>query len=180
MTGVSLIEIIGYGVVGVVLLALLTHVYASVIAAPWVPTRRKDYARIVQALGPLTHETIADLGAGGGGVMRAIARAYPGVRVVGYEISLLAWIIAQWLNGFWGLRKRCEIRMKNFYEEDLSRFDAVYCFLTPSAMRKLKPKFERELKPGTRVVSYAFSIPGWEGEKRKESPAHTPLFVYQR
>lgn len=161
------------------LTVLATHAYASVIAAPWVPTRRKDYKRILQALGPLTNESIADLGAGGGGVMRAVARAYPQVHIIGYEISIPAWISAKLLNGIMGLGNRCAVRMKNFYKEDLSRFDAVYCFLTPMAMQKLKGKFSRELKPGAKVVSYAFLIPGWEAEKHKEKPTDVPIFVYR-
>ena len=176
MSGLDLIAIV-FGVI--LFFALFTHAYASVIAAPWVPTRKKDYHRIIQALGPLTNETIADLGAGGGGVMRAIGRRYPQVKMVGYEISLPAWCVAAWLNGVSGLGKRCEIRLKNFFNEDLSEFDIIYCFLTPMAMKKLQGKFTRELKPGTKVVSYAFLIPGWEGTALR-APGKVPIFVYQR
>jgi hypothetical protein len=55
--------------------------------------------------------------------------------------------------------------VKNFYNQDLSKADIFFCFLTPKAMLKLSAKFESELKPGTRIISYAFSIPGWSPEK---------------
>ncbi|MEW6610468.1 MAG: class I SAM-dependent methyltransferase [Patescibacteria group bacterium] len=166
--------------VGAVLIFLIgTHGYAGIIAASWVPTRRKDYGRIIKALEGIEGGVIADLGCGGGGVMRAIARAYPEVSMVGYEISIPAWIMVRLVNTLSGLSTRCSVHWKNFYQEDLSRFDAVYCFLTPMAMKKLKPKFERELKPTAIVISYAFFIPGWKGERITQDSS-APLFRYIR
>ncbi len=164
---------------GILIFILVTHGYAGIIAASWVPTRKKDYARITKALEGLQEGMVADLGSGGGGVMRAVARAFPKVTVVGYEISVPAWFIAKLLNGFTGLSGRCTVRMKNFYKENLSGYDAVYCFLTPMAMRKLKPKFERELKPSALVISYAFQIHGWEGERLTQNSS-VPIYKYRR
>ena len=44
---------------------------------------------------------------------------------------------------------------------DLSAATVVTCYLMPHAMHLLKPKFETTLKPGTRIVSHAFSLDGW-------------------
>ena len=38
----------------------------------------------------------------------------------------------------------------------------VTLFLLTSVNEKLKPKLELELKPGTRVVSHEFQMPGWK------------------
>jgi hypothetical protein len=111
--------------------------------------------------------------------MRAVAQANPQAHVVGYEISILAWSTAQLLNNIYGLGRRGEVRYKNFYKENLSEFDVIYCFLTPMAMKRLKDKFERELKPGARVVSYAFQVPGWEGRALRVL-GNVPIFVYSR
>lgn len=166
--------------VGAVLVFIIgTHGYAGIIAASWVPTWGKDYGRIIKALEGFQGGTIIDLGCGGGGVMRALARAYPNVRIIGYEISVPAWLIAKLLNGLLGLRKRCEVRWRNFYNVSLHEADAVYCFLTPMAMKKLQPKFERELKPSAIVISYAFQIHGWEGERLAQD-ASVPIFRYIR
>lgn len=47
------------------------------------------------------------------------------------------------------------------------------CFLWPGAMERLRPRFEEQLAPGTRIVSHWHPIPGW-------SPAAVdrPLHVY--
>jgi hypothetical protein len=38
----------------------------------------------------------------------------------------------------------------------------VLCYLITAASAALKPKFEAELKPGTRVVMESFPVPGWK------------------
>lgn len=162
---------------GILFFILFTHGYAGIIAASWVPTWGKDYGRIIKAFEGLQEGTVIDLGCGGGGVMRVLAREYPKARIIGYEISVPAWLIAQLLNGLLGLRRRCEVRWQNFYNVSLRDADAVYCFLTPMAMKKLKPKFERELKPSTIVISYAFQIHGWEGERLVQDSS-VPIFRY--
>ena len=39
-------------------------------------------------------------------------------------------------------------------------------YLSPSFNSRLAPKLMKELKPGTRVVSHAFDIPGWKPQQR--------------
>lgn len=47
---------------------------------------------------------------------------------------------------------------------DVSLADAsvVLCYMSSSASAALKPKFESELKPGTRIVMEMFPVPGWK------------------
>ena len=53
-------------------------------------------------------------------------------------------------------------------DADLSPATVIFCYLFPTASEVLKPKFEAELKPGTRVVMESFSIDGWEPDKTLE------------
>ena len=54
---------------------------------------------------------------------------------------------------------------------DVSLADAsvVLCYLITGASEALRPKFESELKPGTRVVMETFPVPGWKPAKTKET-----------
>nr|NGX50328.1 hypothetical protein [Chlamydiota bacterium] len=54
-----------------------------------------------------------------------------------------------------------KIMRQNFFKCSLHNADLVVCYLFPKGMTQLKSKFERELKPGTVVVSNTFAIPGW-------------------
>ncbi|MEB3847176.1 MAG: SAM-dependent methyltransferase, partial [Desulfurococcales archaeon] len=40
--------------------------------------------------------------------------------------------------------------------------DAVYMYLLTSINELLRPKLERELRPGARVATLDFQIPGWK------------------
>lgn len=40
--------------------------------------------------------------------------------------------------------------------------DIVFCFLSVDPMKRLKSKFEKELKTGSKVISYSFSIRDWK------------------
>lgn len=67
----------------------------------------------------------------------------------------------------------------DLFEVDVSPADVVALYLTTSANRRVKPKLERELKPGARVVSHNYHIPGWTPEKT-ESIRVDPGFYLSR
>jgi hypothetical protein len=48
---------------------------------------------------------------------------------------------------------------------NLSDADVVAIYLSDSVNAKLAPKLSRELKPGARVVSLDYTLPGWKPEK---------------
>ena len=47
------------------------------------------------------------------------------------------------------------------YSVDFRPATVVTAFLWPGAMARLRPKFEKELRPGTRVISRCHPIIGW-------------------
>ena len=69
----------------------------------------------------------------------------------------------------------------NYLKENLGEADVIFCYLLPKAMTHLKEKFETELKPGTRIFSRAFKIPGWTPRQRLQFSKHSPpVYVYVR
>lgn len=78
-----------------------------------------------------------------------------------------------------GLDGRVRIVHGDLFEVDVSPADVVTLYLTTSANRKVKPKLERELKSGARVVSHNYQIPGWTPEKT-ESIHIDPEFYLSR
>lgn len=149
--------------------------WAGLLAAPWVPTWSKDFPRIQNLAALQADDTVFELGAGEGRVLRLFAQT-PAKRIVGFELSLLPWCIA-WLRTrtFAG---RVEVLAKDFFRADFSFANVIFCFLTPPAMAKLKKKFATECKPGTRIVSYAFAIPGWEPEL-VDKPNEKAMAIYR-
>ena len=47
-------------------------------------------------------------------------------------------------------------------------------------LRKLKSKFEQELKPGTKVISYVWPIKGWTPVKIDECKGSPKMYLYTK
>jgi hypothetical protein len=145
----------------VIIIVFGTAGYAGLRAAPWLPVFNKDMDRICKLAQVKDTDLVYDLGSGDGRVIAAIANNSK-AQVVGYEISLLVYVWSVIKIFFLGLSKRVDIRFADFLNRDLGQATLIFCFLTPKAMIKLAPKFRQELKAGTRIVSYSFSLPGWQ------------------
>jgi predicted RNA methylase len=104
-------------------------------------------------------DLVYDLGCGDGRTIVTAARRY-GARAVGIEIDPLRYLWCQALITILGLRGRVRIVYGNFFKQDLSDASVVTCYLLQDTNNKLESKLKRELRPGTRVVSNTFSIPG--------------------
>lgn len=170
----------GLLVIGGLLLVLGTAAYAGLIAAPWVPTRRRDVDRLLTGLDLKAGETVYDLGAGDGRLVAEAAKRFS-VNAIGIELSAMMFVIAKIRSWLYRGPGSVTIKYGNFFHTDLRAADAIVCFLTPMAMKKLGPKLWHELKPGARVGSYAFRIPDGTNEIRsKPEPTATPIWLYRQ
>ncbi|MFH1158226.1 MAG: SAM-dependent methyltransferase [Pseudomonadota bacterium] len=122
---------------------------------------------------------IVELGAGGGTVSFAAAKAFPQCRVVGVEYSVFPFLIARMRQLF--LPNLLFIR-RNFFDISFGDAEVVLCYLTNPLMAELKEKFERELPSGAVIISSTFFIPGWEPEKTVDLEGwwKTRIFVYRK
>lgn len=175
-----LADVVLYLFVGFVFVMLITAAIAGWKAAPYVPTFQRDVRRMLKVAGVKRGDLVVDLGAGDGRFLITAAREF-GARGLGYEVSILPYLVAKARVMMAGLSSAVRIQFRDFYSADLASADVVTCFLTPSAMRKLEPKFVHELRPGCRVVSYAFKLPTWSPDLiNKPSPRSTPVFLYRQ
>jgi len=173
-----------FAIVAIVTIAVLL-VSLSIIAvspvtrgAMFHPSAR---IRVKTAFDHLTMDEdqyLVDVGCGDGRVIREAAKRH-GARCRGYEINPLLFAIA-WLLSLG--RRGVTVRCRNFWNEDLSEADVVFCYLFPDVMGRLAKKLEGELKPGTRVVSCNFPLPGWRPVQtiRPSATMHDdPIYFYE-
>lgn len=164
----------------IVLAVLGTAAWAGIRAAPWVPTRSADVRRLLRLARVRPGELVVDLGCGDGRVLCMAAEEF-GARAVGYELSLLPYLVAKLRAFFHRKRDRIDIRFRDFYGIALNEADVVFCFLSDHAMKRLRTKFVQELKPGARVVSYAFSLSDLPGVVRdKPTPKLVAAYLYRQ
>ncbi len=69
--------------------------------------------------------------------------------------------------------------MKNFFNANINEADIVFCFLIPKTMEKLKDKFIKELKPETKIISFAFQIKGWVPYAVIQGGRKPPVYFYK-
>lgn len=162
----------------VTLFLLVSAAYAAWQGAPWVPTWKRDVRRITALLQLQPDEKFVELGCGNARVCRHLKREQPAAEVTGVELSLLQYGIGWLQNRLAG--SGVKMKLENAFKHDLSGYDAVYVFLMPETYQKLRPKFEAELKPGSRIVSYVWPIPGWEATRIDELEGAPKVYYYQR
>ncbi len=102
-----------------------------------------------------------ELGSGWGHLLFALSGKYPDRQIIGYETSLIPYIVSKvWM--FCSFRKNVKIFRKDFRKAPLKNAGAIVCYLYPQGMGKLKKQLESSLASGTVVASHVFAIPDWK------------------
>lgn len=157
-----------------------TLAYGGWSAAPWVPLWKKDIRRMMKLAKVSPKDIVYDLGAGDDRILIIAAKEF-GAEAVGFEIATLPYLIAYIKIRLRGLKNKIQLKYRSFYNQNFFQADVICAFLTPQAMKKLKPKLEKETKSGCRIVSYAFKIPGWQPTIiDKPNKKTTAIYLYQR
>lgn len=146
--------------------------------APFVPLNRARARQVWEAAELKAGEKVYELGCGDARHLIDACRRY-GVIGVGIDISwwplLLAWLKSR-LRGMGG---QIKLICGNIHQVDLSGADVVYLYLGQRLSDALRPKLERELKSGARVISAQFPITGWTPSK-VVGDAKRSIYVYHR
>lgn len=169
---------------GILFVAKMVYVVTTALALPatqgalFVSTSSARIKAFLDAVPMKPEQTLLDLGCGDGRVLACAVDRY-GVRAVGYELNLLAYLRA-WFRCFG--RKNLKVVRKNFWHADLSGADVVFCYLFPDVMGRLVRKVRKEAKPGSVLVSCNFPVKGLVPERvlrPKGALHHDPIFIYR-
>jgi len=136
--------------------------------APYVSSSEEMVKKMLQLADPKPGEVLYDLGSGDGRILIAAAKEY-GARAVGVELRKDLVEESRRKVKELGLEDRVVIIHGDAMEVDISEADIITLYLTDSGNEKLKPKLEKNAKPGARIVSNSFRIPGWEPVRVSEA-----------
>jgi len=151
-------------------------VFSVLSFAPWVPSHSRDLARIFKLADLKEGQVFYDLGCGDGKIVFFASNNYR-VRAIGLEISLPFYLICRFRKLF-NRQADVSFKFKNLFKENLSTADAVYFFGIPATInKKLSAKLKQELKPGAKIISYAFKLNDWT-PKFIDRPTKKDLPVY--
>jgi SAM-dependent methyltransferase len=149
--------------------------------APYVRTSKNLIDKLLTEIDFKENSKVYELGCGDGRFLRALAKQKD-VNCTGYEYSLAPYLLAKLFNKF--AKKKIKIYYKNFFNENLSDADYVFCYLIPKEMELLEKKFNDELKFGAIVISNTFAIKNWQPAKiialEKRRFLSNKIYIYYR
>jgi SAM-dependent methyltransferase len=132
--------------------------------APYVTSPQPVVDRMLEIAAVKPGETVYDLGCGDGRILITAAQRF-NARGVGVELS--ARLVKMTLDNLkrLNLHEQITVRQGHLLEVDLSDADVVTLYLETGSNELLRPNLEKDLKPGSRVVSHDFEVRGWKASK---------------
>ena len=133
----------------------------------WMPTGGELITLMLKTAKVTPNDLVYDLGAGDGKIAIAAAKEF-GARAIGIEYNPDMAAFAQRNVVRAGVSDRAKIINGDIFKEDFSKATVVTMYLLPDLNLKLRP-IVLKMKPGTRVVSHAFTMGDWEPDLEIEA-----------
>lgn len=148
---------------------------------PYVPTPPEVVEKMLDLAKVGPSDVVYDLGSGDGRIVIMAAEKF-GAHSIGVELDEERFKESSAHIAKLGLENRAKIVRGNLFETDLHPATVVTIYLLPSVNERLRPRLEKELRPGARVVSHNFLVEGWKAEQvvkvsPKDSMEHT-IYLY--
>lgn len=165
------------------IIQLLSFFVSNLSAAPYVPISKNLVRYAFKLIGVGGNDVVFDLGSGDGRVLHLAVKEFGVQKVIGYEIAPWPYFLSKFYSRLISLlnpkfKNKIIIKRKNFYKADLTEATVIFLYLTQKPMGLLRKKFEQEAKPGTRIISARFLIPGWK-EKIYDDSQKYPIWIYE-
>lgn len=125
---------------------------------PFVNVPLKTLESINKALIINNDSIVYNIGSGDGRVLFYLYKKIPKAKYIGIENGPFPLFVSRLSNFFHKIRNKSniEILKKDFFDVDLSKATHIFTYLYPDMMDDLLSKFDKELKPGTKLVSMSF------------------------
>ena len=146
--------------------------------APFVQTPLEVAKKMLELAELKPGETLYDLGCGDGRLILLAAKDM-GANSTGIDLreDLLERARTEILR--MGLQEKVKVIQGNFFDVDVSTANVVTLYLTSSANERLRPKLEKELKVGCRIVSHDFKVPGWKPKQVYDELLGHTIYTYR-
>jgi trans-aconitate methyltransferase len=134
---------------------------------PYVPTRQEVVEEMLRMAAVTAQDVVYDLGCGDGRIVITAARKF-GARAVGVDIMPDRIAEARYNARAAKVEDRVTFRVENLFDTDVTGATVVTLYLLPEVNVSLRPKLQRQLRPGARVVSHDFDMgPEWRPDATK-------------
>ena len=136
----------------------------------WVPTPQALVEKMLDMAKLTAKDIHYDLGSGDGRTV--IAAAKRGAQATGVEYNADMVALSDRVAANEGLAGKVKFIRGDIFETDFSNATVITLYLLPSLNLKLRPTILK-MKPGTRVVSHAFSMDDWQADQTENVEGRT-------
>ncbi|MFW9808169.1 MAG: SAM-dependent methyltransferase [Candidatus Thorarchaeota archaeon] len=148
--------------------------WSGVVGAPWLPTPKKRVRAMLEIANVKSDDTLYDLGSGDGRIIVMAGKDF-GATSIGIEIDPLRLAWSRLAIRRHRLKDKVQVIRGNFFNVNISNATVVSLYQGYVINMKIRDKLAKELKPGTRVVSYRFVLDGWIPVKTSQDES---IFLY--
>jgi SAM-dependent methyltransferase len=129
----------------------------------WVPTPEALVERMLTMAKVTPKDFVMDLGSGDGRTVIMAAQKF-GATAMGIEYNPDMVALAQRNAEKAGVSDKAKFVKADLFETDFSKAQVITMYLLPNINMRLRPKI-LDMRPGTRVVSHAFTMEDWEPDQ---------------
>lgn len=137
----------------------------------WVPTPKSLVEKMLKMADVKSTDYVIDLGAGDGVTVITAAKQF-GVRALGIEYNPDMVELAKRNAQNEGVAARAEFVRGDIFTTDFSQATVLTMYLLPYLNMKLRPTI-LNMKPGTRIVSHAFTMEDWMPDQTDSTEGRT-------
>lgn len=150
---------------------------AGILLAVPVPTPQKAVEEMLKLARVKEGDRIYDLGCGDGRIIITAGKKFKAY-AVGYEISILHFLITKLKIKKEKLSSKVKVFYGNFYTKDFHDASVITIFGIPNRMEGVGKLIKKSAPSGVRIVSYAFPIPQFKPKKILKIKNLTPIYYY--
>ncbi len=136
----------------------------------WVPTPQGLVEKMLDMAKVTANDYVIDLGSGDGRTV--IAAAKRGARALGIEYNPDMVELSKQNAAKEGVSGKANFVKADIFESDFSQATVITMYLLPQLNVRLRPTILK-LKPGTRIVSHAFTMEEWAADQTESFDGRT-------
>lgn len=136
---------------------------------PFVPTPQETVDRMLEMAKVGPNDYLIDLGSGDGRIPITAAKKF-GIRALGVDLNPVRIAESNENAKKEGVTDKVTFIEGDLFKQDISKATVLTMYLLPDVNMKLRPKIWSDLKPGTRIVSHAFTMGDWTPEATTTAP----------
>ncbi|MHA1965129.1 MAG: SAM-dependent methyltransferase [Candidatus Thorarchaeota archaeon] len=157
-----------------VIIFVLWIAWSGIVGAPWLPTPKKRVRSMLEFAGVNSDDILYDLGSGDGRIIVMAGKEF-GATAIGIEVDPIRLMWSRFSIRRHRIGEKVRVIRGNFFNVSLADATIVTLYQGYIINKKIRNKLDKELKSGTRVVSYRFILDGWTPVKTNEDES---IYLY--